>query len=146
MTSDHIPLPLLRRVRDRAGNRCEYRGISQVGQEATFHADHIRPRRNGGATVMDNLALACVSCSLRKGARTTALDPQTGGPAGIFNPRTNEWLEHFRVRDDFAILGTTPEGRASVELLAMNRPLAIEIRREEAVRGRYPAERGQPTR
>jgi hypothetical protein len=28
----------------RAGNRCEYCGLSQVGQEAAFHLDHVLPR------------------------------------------------------------------------------------------------------
>jgi 5-methylcytosine-specific restriction endonuclease McrA len=139
MNADRVPLPLQRRVRDRAGGRCEYCGISQVGQEATFHVDHVRPRRDGGATVLGNLALACVSCSLRKGARTTGTDPETGGPAEVFNPRTNRWSDHFRVADDFAIVGLTSVGRASVQLLGMNRPLAVDIRREEAARGRYPA-------
>jgi 5-methylcytosine-specific restriction endonuclease McrA len=50
----------------RAGNRCEYCGLSQLGQEATFHIDHVVPRAVGGLTVTGNLALACVSCSLRK--------------------------------------------------------------------------------
>jgi hypothetical protein len=31
----------------------------------------------------------------------------------------------------------TPEGRATVQLLSMNRPLAIEIRREEALKAKY---------
>jgi hypothetical protein len=137
VSSDYVPLPLQRRVRERAGNRCEYCGISQAGQEATFHVDHVRPRRDGGATSLGNLALACVSCSLRKGARTTASDPDTGQPTTVFNPRTNRWSEHFRV-EGVLIVGHTSIGRASVQLLAMNRPLAIEIRREEVLRGRYP--------
>jgi hypothetical protein len=45
----------------RAGNRCEYCGLSQLGQEAAFHIDHVTPRAAGGLTVIDNLALACVS-------------------------------------------------------------------------------------
>lgn len=35
----------------------------------------IHPSVAKGPTVEDNLALACVSCSLRKGARMTAVDP-----------------------------------------------------------------------
>jgi hypothetical protein len=134
MSSPHVPLPLQRRVRDRAANRCEYCGISQAGQEATFHVDHVHPRREAGATILDNLALACVSCSLRKGARLTAPDPDTRELVPVFNPRTLRWSEHFRVADDFTILGQTPIGRATVLLLAMNRPLAVEVRKEESQR------------
>ena len=132
MPPGKVPLSLQRRVRERARNRCEYCGMSQAGQEATFHIDHVLPRRVEGATSLANLALACVSCSLRKGARRSALDPDTGRSEELFNPRMNEWGQHFRLAADFTIVGVTAVGRATVEALAMNRPLAIEIRREEA--------------
>ena len=134
MRSGSVPLALQRPVRERAANRCEYCRVSQHGQEATFHVDHVRPRRDDGETALENLALACVSCSLRKGARTTAPDPQTARAVDLFNPRTQAWDEHFRVADDFTIVGRTPVGWASLQLLRMNRILAIEIRREEALR------------
>ena len=41
---------LRRLVVDRAGNRCEYCRLSQEGQEASFHIDHITPRAWGGST------------------------------------------------------------------------------------------------
>jgi hypothetical protein len=86
MSTGHIPVSLQRRVRLRANERCEYCRISQVGQEATFHVDHVMPQAAGGVTSLENLALACVSCSLRKGARTTAIDPATGDAAQLFHP------------------------------------------------------------
>ena len=61
-----IPQALRNLVLRRAGNRCEYCGLSQVGQEATFHVDRVVPVTDGGPTEEDNLALACVSCSLKK--------------------------------------------------------------------------------
>lgn len=65
-------MAILQTLRDRvilrAGNRCECCGLSQVGQEATFHVDHIVPVADHGTTEEGNLALACVSCSLKKGA------------------------------------------------------------------------------
>lgn len=82
-----IPARLRRDVIRRAGGRCEYCGLSQIGQEATFHIDHVIPRQAGGPTTADNLALACVSCSLRKEARRSATDPDTGRAAPLFNPR-----------------------------------------------------------
>lgn len=39
----------------RAGNRCEYCQLSQAGQEASFHIDHVVPRAAGGRTTPDNL-------------------------------------------------------------------------------------------
>jgi hypothetical protein len=38
-----IPAQLRRQVVLRAGDRCEYCGLAQDGQEATFHIDHIVP-------------------------------------------------------------------------------------------------------
>ncbi|MDZ4342267.1 MAG: HNH endonuclease signature motif containing protein [Candidatus Binatia bacterium] len=61
-----IPARLRRLVVLRVGNRCEYCRLAQKGQEATFHVDHILPKAAGGRTTAANLALACVSCSLRK--------------------------------------------------------------------------------
>ena len=39
----NIPAALRRLVIQRANNRCEYCGISQIGQVATFHIDHVIP-------------------------------------------------------------------------------------------------------
>jgi hypothetical protein len=39
-----IPKVLSDAVIQRAGNRCEYCQLSQDGQEAVFHIDHIIPR------------------------------------------------------------------------------------------------------
>ena len=36
-----VPAELRRQVIFRAGDRCEYCGLAQEGQEATFHIDHI---------------------------------------------------------------------------------------------------------
>ena len=132
-----IPASLQRLVARRAGGRCEYCGLSQEGQEARFHIDHVVPVARGGATVEENLALACVSCSLRKAARQSAFDPQTGREAALFNPRADSWKEHFRW-DDVCVSGLTPTGRATVKALKMNRLLILAIRREETLRGRHP--------
>ena len=138
MSAEHIPISLQRRVRIRATDRCEYCRISQVNQEATFHVDHVVPRAAGGETTLGNLALACVSCSLRKGARTTAIDPDTGEPTEIFHPRLHSWGEHFEYSPTCEIAGRTLTGRATVVLLRLNRPLAVAIRREENARERWP--------
>ena len=128
----NVPARLRRLVVGRSSNRCEYCHLSQVGQEATFHIDHINPLARGGRTVAGNLALACVSCSLRKAARVTAVDPQTGAGAPIFNPRQDNWSEHFSW-DGVRLVGLTSAGRATVQALDLNRALILAIRQEEAV-------------
>ena len=132
-----VPADLRRQVVGRARDRCEYCGLSQSSQEAAFHIDHVIPVRAGGPTVLGNLALACVSCSLRKGARQSTIDPQTQREVPLFNPRADRWSDHFRW-DDVRVVGLTATGRATVAALQMNRPLVLEIRREEAARNRHP--------
>ncbi len=141
--SEYIPVELRRLVTERAGDRCEYCGLAQAGQEATFHVDHILPIKAGGPTVAENLALACVSCSLRKSARETAVDPESGAETPLFNPRQDVWGDHFQWNDE-VIVGRTATGRATVEALRVNRVLILAIRREEALRGRHPPPRPGP--
>jgi hypothetical protein len=132
-----IPISLRRSVIQRADNRCEYCGISQIGQVATFHIDHIIPVVAGGETRAENLALACVSCSLRKGARQNIEDTETGEVVSIFNPRQQVWKEHFRW-NDVQVVGLTITGRAMVKALDLNRAIMLAIRAEEKLLGRHP--------
>ena len=138
MSNLHVPVSLQRRVRERAEHRCEYCRLLQAFQHATFHVDHIWPRSEAGPTTLENLALACVSCSLRKSDRTMALDPETGELVRLFNPRAEAWIDHFNVANDFSLTGRTPTGRATITALRLNHALAVGIRAEEAQRGRYP--------
>ena len=124
----------------RAGERCEYCRLSQTGQEATFHIDHVVPRTAGGPSTGDNLALACVSCSLRKWAKRSGTDPDTGEELPLFNPRTDVWAAHFRW-EGARVVPLSPTGRVSVTALAMNRPLIVAIRLEEMARGRHVLDR-----
>lgn len=132
-----IPSSLRQLVIQRADNRCEYCGISQVGQVATFHIDHIVPSVAGGATSADNLALACVSCSLRKGSRQRIVDPVTGQEVKVFHPRQQSWKEHFSW-NGVEVVGITATGRATVSALDLNRPTMSAIRAEEELLGRHP--------
>ena len=132
-----IPAGLRRLVKERANGRCEYCGLAQIGQEATFHIDHIQPVSAVGPTVAENLALACTSCSLRKEARRTGVDSVTGRKVRLFHPRRQVWSDHFRWRGNI-VSGLTPTGRATVTALQMNRPSILIIRDEEAERGRHP--------
>jgi len=132
-----IPASLRRLAIQRSDDRCEYCGLSQAGQAATFHIDHVVPVVAGGLTTADNLALACVSCSLRKAARQTVEDPETGEMVPIFNPRQQTWKEHFRW-DGVQIVGLTATGRVTIDALAMNRAIILAIRAEEKLLGRHP--------
>lgn len=79
---------------------------------------------------LSNLALACRSCNLRKGAGRRARDPEAGQVVPLFNPRKDAWDEHFQISlETFEMEGLTAIGRATARRLGMNRPLAVRARR-----------------
>ena len=123
--------------RFRAADRCEYCGLAQEGQEATFHIDHIVPRAAMGATTASNLALACVSCSLRKQSRRSGRDPRTGRTIPLFNPRRQLWANHFGW-EAFTVVGLTPTGANDSGHSQVESPFDSGHPRQEAVRGRHP--------
>ena len=55
--------------------------------------------------------MAIASCSLRRGARQEIIDPETGDRVRIFNPRRQDWGEHF-CWDGVRVMGLTVVGRA----------------------------------
>lgn len=67
----------------------------------------------------------------------TAADPDTGEAVPLFDPRRQAWADHFRWHGA-VVVPLTSTGRATAESLAMNRPLIVAIRLEEAERGRHP--------
>lgn len=138
--SGRIPARLVRGVRQRARDVCEFCRLPQESQEATFHVDHVQPRVEGGATTLENLALACVSCSLRKAARVRAKDPRTGRMTRLFDPRRDDWHKHFGFTKNWRIRGKTATGRATVLALGMNRAAIVAIRGELSSLGRFPPE------
>lgn len=86
--------------------------------------------QHGGKTDLDNLAYACFECNRQKGPNLASLDPQTGERAWLYNPRTQNWADNFRLDDSGTISGLTAEGRATVSLLAFNDPERVQDRKE----------------
>jgi len=119
---------LRQRVRNRAEGRCEYCRLPESAVPLiTFHVEHVLPRQHGGADDANNRALACPWCNWAKGPNPSGIDPESQAVVTLFNPRTQSWFEHF-ARRRATIVGLTPVGRATVRVLAMNRPECLEIR------------------
>lgn len=117
-------------VARRAHYHCEYCRYPEAASSTPLEVDHIVPEAKGGTTTLDNLALSCRSCNLHKYVKTEAVDPLTGETVPLFNPRTQQWLEHFTLdRHTGAILGVTPVGRATIEALVLNSHPAVAARR-----------------
>jgi hypothetical protein len=133
-----LPAALAALVRRRAGDACEYCRLPQSSQEATFHLDHIVPLAADGPTTADNLAVACVTCSLKKAARSRARDPKTKRLVRLYHPRRQAWSDHFRWTQTWWLVGRTPTGRATIAALGMNRLAVIAIRRLLAGLSRFP--------
>jgi 5-methylcytosine-specific restriction endonuclease McrA len=64
-------------VRLRAVGRCEYCHLPQSAFRRPFHIEHIVAKQHGGQTLLDNLALACWNCNLKKGLNLSGIDPMT---------------------------------------------------------------------
>ncbi len=110
---------LVQQICQRAQHRCEYCRIPYPHYRLPFQVDHIIARQHGGATTLDNLAMACFHCNRFKGPNIAGLDPASGELVRLFHPRTDLWAEHFRF-DGVRLWGMTPIGRATIHVLAMN--------------------------
>ena len=130
-----------RTIIDQAGGCCEYCRIAEDDRLATFEIDHIIPLKHGGEDIDQNLCLACVPCNRFKGADVAAIDPLTNEATRLFNPRQQNWSEHFQINPDASLSGTTPEGRATVLVLRMNEAPRIEQRFGERLLGNYPCQK-----
>ena len=101
--------------------------------------EHIIPTSKGGQTNTNNLALACGGCNGYKYNKTEGVDPVNGVLVKLYNPRTDEWKEHFAWNDDhLEIMGITPTGRATVVTLKLNRKEVINLREINLLTGEHP--------
>jgi len=112
----------------RAGDVCEYCRLPQSSSRfVRFHIEHIIARQHGGQSEEGNLALSCGYCNHHKGPNIAGLDPESGQLIPLFNPRRDGWSDHFAWNDTI-LVGLTPMGRATVELLAINDWQRVELR------------------
>lgn len=138
-SSDYVPDELRRRVSEQARFRCGYclRSAALLGMPLTI--DHILPQALGGETVEENLWLACHRCNGFKATQTNAVDNITGENSALYDPRTQDWAEHFMwSADGVQMIGKTPTGRATVEALKMNNDEIVVTRRHWVSAGWWP--------
>ena len=99
--------------------------------------DHIQPRKHHGSTQLANLCWSCALCNAHKGPNLTGIDPDTGEVTRLFDPRTQTWDEHF-AWDGPLLLGRSPEGRTTIDVLKINGPDRLAHRRLLIQTGRFP--------
>jgi hypothetical protein len=116
-----IPNDIAQQVRTDAQNRCGYCLSPQHLVMARLEIEHIILRAKGGSDDISNLWLACPICNGHNSDKVSGIDPETGDSATIFNPRTQNWFEHFRWSEDsLRVIGLTPIGRATVVALHLS--------------------------
>lgn len=116
----------VRFVHERSNYICEYCQTSQRVTGQALHVEHIDPK---GGNLLKNLGSACASCNLSKARAISAPDPLTGQIVSLFNPRTQNWADHFEwTPSGDRIVGRTAVGRATIVRLKMNAPRIVEAR------------------
>jgi HNH endonuclease len=116
-----ISITSRQRIRQRAKFLCEYCHSSEEASTSLFTFDHLIPQSLGGNDIEHNLALACHRCNGRRYNFTDGIDPETQITCSLFNPRQNDWSEHFVWSvDGQNILAITAIGRATLKRLDLN--------------------------
>jgi len=130
---------LQRQIREEAGNRCGYCLSPQHLVLGPLEIEHLHPRSKGGTEQQSNLWLACRMCNNFKAAQISTNDPQTGKTVSLFNPRRDDWSQHFHWSEDgVRILGNTACGRATIIALQLNNIVATTVRQNWVRAGWHP--------
>lgn len=130
---------LRKKVAKAANFRCGYCRMPQAILPMPLEIEHIVPLALGGTDDEENLWLACRACSSFKHAKTHGFDQETNQEVRLFNPRTQDWQEHFEFDSGTGeIIGKTSCGRATVNALRMNNEQAVSARLHWVKAGWYP--------
>jgi len=135
--SQRVSTALRRLVQMRARGRCEYCLIHEEDSYFPHQPDHVVAKKHRGATHEDNLAWACYLCNLLKGSDIASVDIETGQIVRLFDPRSDRWADHFRLKDG-QIVPLTPIGRVTEYLLQFNQPQSVQERKWLMEARRYP--------
>jgi hypothetical protein len=133
MTTYYIPEDLKNLVKSTAKFAYEYCLLPDQAAYFSFHFDHIISRKHGGLTVANNLAYACPLCNLNKGSDIATFLDSLDVPVRFYNPRKDNWHQHFQVEESGLILPKTQIGEATIKILKLNHVDAV-IERKEMVR------------
>lgn len=126
-----------RLVWTRAGGVCEYCRMPDQFDPLPFAVDHIRPQYHHGASDETNLCVSCFSCNTFKAVNVAGHDPESGELTRLFHPRTDDWDAHF-IWDGEWLRGKSAIGRTTIDVLRINLPERVELRRLLSLLGQFP--------
>lgn len=114
--------------------QCEYCRVYESNSFYTFQIDHIISLKHRGTNNLDNLAYACHICNRNKGSDLGSVLDSEKTLIRFFDPRTDNWLDHFDFDPNGQLYSKTPQGEVTIRILQMNhldsileRRLLIEI-------------------
>ena len=111
----------------RAKGCCEYCQLSQEHSVLPHEIDHIRAKKHRGPHTLENTCIACAHCNAAKSSNAAGYDPETDELVPLFNPRKDAWMDHF-YWDGARLVGKTPVGRATIDVLSINDPICVDQR------------------
>lgn len=135
--SSHVSAALRQLVFVRADYLCEYCLIHEDDTFFGCQVDHIISVKHGGATEANNLAYACGFCNRQKGSDIGSISRQSGQIIRFFNPRTDNWSDHFEL-EGAVIKSLTEIGEVTARILGFNDSDRLLERRILMAVGRYP--------
>ena len=120
---------------------CEYCLLHEEDAYFGCQVDHIISEKHGGLTDATNLAYACTTCNRNKGSDVgSILMPLSRGIfSRFFNPRTDEWREHFEINTNgITIISLSDIGEVTARILGFNSPERLLERQTLHEIDRYP--------
>ena len=118
--SEYIPTKLRSFVSLRADDSCEYCLIPALFSFFKFHLDHIISLKHGGKTKAENLANSCSICNENKGSDIATFIDTPNNLVRFFNPRIDNWKDHFRLDISGEIIAKTDIGKATMKIFKFN--------------------------
>ncbi len=114
-------------VAERSRYCCEYCQLPEQWTSLPFQLDHVIAEKHRGETSLANLAYACLHCNSFKGPNIAGRDLETGDIVRLFNPRRDNWSDHFEW-DGPVLRPRTSIGRVTIDVLRINLPHRLAVR------------------
>jgi hypothetical protein len=126
----YIPISIQKTILELSHDYCEYCILPSNFSTDFFHYEHIIPISLDGKTTLENLARSCGLCNNNKRDKISHTDPLTQQNVRLYHPRQDIWAEHFQWSDDdLHLVGLSPNARATIDLLKLNRINAVNLRK-----------------